>query len=101
MLPAAQRADASDVELVHGKVAAIAFTEYRTLHMGRLQLAALRDGFTIRANDPLRDIEATSVALRKPQHHHDVVALRGLPQRLGSGTVIGERVVEIARHEAF
>jgi hypothetical protein len=43
----------------------------------RLELAALGNGLAVRADDPLRDVEAAAVAFRKPERDEHLVALGG------------------------
>jgi hypothetical protein len=80
---------------VDGKVAAVALAEHGTFHVSRLEFATPCYGFTIRSNDPLRDVEASAIALRQSQYDNDVVALGGPAQFLRPRAVIGQRVVKI------
>src|SRR4029077_19561981 len=99
MLPAAQRAEPADCNVVHRKVAAVALAEHSTLGVGRLELAPLGNSLAVWPDDPLGNIEAPPSALGEPHHDEYVVTLGCLAQPLRLGTVVGERVVKIARHE--
>src|SRR4029077_846074 len=85
--------------VVHRKVAAVALAEHSTLGVGRLELAPLGNGLAGRPGDPLGNIEARPSALGEPYHDEYVVALGCVAQPLRLRAVVGERVVEIARHE--
>jgi hypothetical protein len=95
MLPAAQGAEPADVQRVHREMRAVAFAEHRALGMRRLELATLGDGFAVRADDPLGDVETAAVAFRKAKRHDHLVALGGGAQPLRLLAVVLQRVVEI------
>src|SRR6202008_2254462 len=89
----------SDVEIMHGEVGTVAFPEHRALGVRGLELAALRNCFAVRPDDPLRDIKAAAVALRQAKRDIHLVAPGGVPQPFGFRPAILQRVVEIARYE--
>ena len=64
--------------IMHGEIAAVALAEHGALGMGRPQLAALRDGFPVGTDQPLPDIEASSIALGHADDRGEVGALHGL-----------------------
>ena len=65
MLPTAQRSQPSNVlAVVHGKVAAVAFAVDGAFCVGRPKFAAFGDSLTVRANQPLGNVEAATIALR-------------------------------------
>src|SRR5262245_53783481 len=69
MFPAAERAQPPDIgPVMYGKVAAVAFAIDGSLGMRRTQLAAPGDGLAVRADQPLRDVEAAAAALRQANH---------------------------------
>ena len=100
MLPAAQRADAPDVERMDGEIAAIAFAEHGPLRVGRLELAALEGRLAVRADAPLRNIKAAPVALRDADDDVHLVSLGGLAQFVGRRIVVAQGIVEIARDKS-
>ena len=85
---------------VHGEIAAVALAIDRALGMGRPQLAALCDGLAVRPDQPLRQIKTAAVALGQAEHGGELCLAYGVAQPLGLRTVIGQRIVEIALHEA-
>lgn len=99
MFPAAQRTEAADIRTIMDReIAAVALAIDGSFGMGRTQLAPRRDGFPVRADQPLRDVKAAAVAFRYAEHRGQVCH-RG-PQPVRMRTVVAQRVVEIALHEA-
>src|SRR5207302_1943990 len=99
--PAAQGTNAADVGPgVDSEIAAVALAIDGALGMGRPQLAALCDGLAIGPDQPLREIEAAAVAFGQAEHRRQLCLAYDFAQLLGLRAVIGERIVEIALHEA-
>ena len=78
MLPAAQRAEPADCDVMYRKMAAVALAEHSTLGVGRIELAPLGGGLAVRPDDPLSNIEAPSSTPGEPRHDQYVVTPRAL-----------------------
>src|SRR5579864_7058650 len=84
VLPAAQGAEPADVRaLVYGKIAAVALAIDGAFGVSRTQLAPLGDGLAVRPDQPLRDVEATTVALGHADHGREFRLLDRGTQLLG------------------
>src|SRR5260221_12262765 len=68
--------------------------------MGRPQLAALGDGLAVGTVQPLPHIAAAAVAFGHADDRGQLGALHGFANFLGLRALVGQRVVEIALHEA-
>ena len=101
VLPAAQRAEPSDVgAIVNREIAAVAFAEHGAFGMGRPQFPALRNGFAVGADQPLRDIKTAAVAFGQPEHGGQLGALHGVADLFRLRAVERERIVKIALYKA-
>ncbi len=101
MLPATQRTKPPDAgAIMDSKIAAVAFAIDGAFGVGRPQLAPPGDGLAIGAEQPLGEIETAAIPLRQPEHRRHPGSPDGASQLVGLRAVIGERVVEIALHEA-
>src|SRR4029077_2062343 len=69
--------------------------------MGGPKLATFGDGFPVGTNQPLGDVEAAAIALRKTEHHGDLVVPRRVGDFLGERTIVAQGIVEVALDEAL
>ena len=91
MLPAAQSPQPSDIRaIVHGEIAAIALAIDGALRVRRPQLPAFCDGLAVRTNQPLRDVKAAAVALRKADHGREPSLLDRGAQLLGLRAAVSQ-----------
>jgi len=51
-------------------------------------LPTFGDGFPVGTNQPLGDVETAAIALRKTEHHGDLVVPRHVGDFLGERTVV-------------
>ena len=73
---------------MNGDVTAVSLAEHRSFDMGGPKLATFGDGFPVRTNQPLGDVETAAIALRKTEHHGDLVVPRRVGDFLGERTVV-------------
>ena len=88
MLPAAQGPQPPERGVVNGQVAAVAFPEDGPFDVGRLELAAPGDRLAVRADYPLRHVQASLVLLAVPHDDGDAVVLGRLGETLGLGGAV-------------
>ncbi|EWS53747.1 hypothetical protein X551_03450 [Methylibium sp. T29] len=99
MLPAAQRADASERGVVHAEVAAVALAEHGALHVRGLELAAPRHRAALGVDDPLAHVEAAAGLLAVAHHDHDGVVAGRLGDAIGLRRAVDQRVIVVALDE--
>ena len=93
VLPAVERAEPADAGHVeHVKMAAVAFAEHGSLHMGGLELAPGEQHLSVSAEYELGHIQRAVVLLAGPHHHGDLIAGGSLSQAVEPGVTDDDRV---------
>jgi hypothetical protein len=73
----------------------------RSFDMRRPKFAPPGDRFSVRTDQPLSDVEAAAVSLRKTQHDRDPVVARRLRDFPRERAVATERIVEVTLDESL